>query len=111
MRVRLAIVCVIGALILSAGFIASGLLTYAWVTDVRKSPIHRAVRAFYLPHTLSAALVLDALEIGWTQDAKRATPYMVWFVASLPASLTYMLVGIGCIGLIRRGRRSPARQP
>jgi hypothetical protein len=100
------IVCIVGALMLSAGFVASGLAAYGAFGDMRKSLAFRAVRGFYFPHTVSAGLILDALEVEWTRDANRRTAYLLWFFASLPASLTYMLAGIGGVVLIRRSVKS-----
>ena len=100
MRARLVIVCIVGALILSAGFIASGLFTYAWVTDAPKSFAHNLIRIFYMPQALSGALALDALERG--RDANPVLAYALWFLATVPASLIYMLVAIGGVKLVRR---------
>jgi hypothetical protein len=100
MRARVVIGCIVGALILSAGFIVSGLFTYAWATDMPKSFAHEVIRAFYMPQALSGALVLDVIERD--RDASPVMAYGLWFLATLPASLIYVLIAIGSLKLIRR---------
>jgi hypothetical protein len=107
MRARLIIICVVGALMISCGFIASGVFTYAWATDIPKSFAHDVIRAFYMPQALSAALALDA--IGPSRNTFSVWIYALWFFATLPASLIYMLIVLGGIRLFHRPQSGAAK--
>jgi hypothetical protein len=74
---------------LSAGFVATAIYTYAWVTDIPKVGFNAAIRLFYMPHALAAAAVLDTLA---PHRESALLSYSLAFLATLPVSLLYVLI-------------------